>query len=353
MTLEQLRQTDGIIFECIVGSQAHGTNTENSDIDHKFVYMQTTNELISFGYIEQIDIDKDNTGYELRRFMQLLQTANPTVLELLYSPEDCIVKNTPQFELLIKHRDKFLTKKCLQSFGGYAVAQIKKAKGLDKMMNWEEKRVRRKTPIDFCYLLLEKEKSIKLKSYFKINENTFNEFKNWGLANINNFPDLYSMYYFPDGNGGICGIDSNEVQLRSIPKDFERKFILRFDREGYSTSCKDYRNYQDWLSKRNNQRFVDNAGHNQKIDSKNLMHCRRLLDIAMEIATEKTIKIRRPNADYLLSIRRGEVNLDEIITQAELDIKKLDNLFAQSDLPDDCDKQFVNDLLLEIRHLKI
>lgn len=55
--------------------------------------------------------------------------------------------------------------------------------------------------------------------------------------------------------------------------------------------------------------------------------------------------------DYLLSIRRGEVKLDEIIEQAEKDLKGLDELFANSGLPTDCDKEFVNDLLLQVRHL--
>ena len=79
------------------------------------------------------------------------------------------------------------------------------------------------------------------------------------------------------------------------------------------------------------------------------MHCRRSLDVALEIATDKTIHVRRPDAERLMKIRRGEVHLQEIIEQAENDIKKLDELFANSNLPMECDKDFVNELLLEIR----
>ena len=68
--------------------------------------MQDIDKLISFDYKEQIDVGKDECYYEIRRFLQLLQSANPTVLELLYSPKDCIVKTSPQFELLVQHRDK-------------------------------------------------------------------------------------------------------------------------------------------------------------------------------------------------------------------------------------------------------
>jgi hypothetical protein len=88
-------------------------------------------------------------------------------------------------------------------------------------------------------------------------------------------------------------------------------------------------------------------------NSKNLLHCRRLLDMAMEIATEGTINVKRPNSDYLLKIKRGEVPLLEIIDQAEKDILLLNDLYKNSNLPEDVNKEFVNDLLLEIRNYKV
>ncbi len=359
------------IFKSIVGSQAYGTSIPESDIDHKGVYMQSIDDLISFNYKPQIEKSKDEVHYEIRRFIELLQSANPTVLELLYSPEDCIITKSPEFDLLVQNRDKFLTKRCLMSFGGYAVAQIKKARGLDKKMNWEKDKITRKDVLDFCYVLTDNENSVGLKHWLE--STCYDQFvkekmrngdyvfagfylptkiyeKNIGLAKVNNAPDLYSMYAMNSG-GGIVSEDSNDVQLRSIPKDAPFIAYLRFDKMGYSQSCKDYREYTEWLDNRNTQRYVDNIGHGQQIDSKNIMHCRRLLDVAMEIATEKTINVRRPNREYLLSIRRGEVNLDSIIEQAEIDIKKLDELYANSGLPDDCSKEFCNELLLKIRHL--
>lgn len=120
------------IFKAIVGSQAYGTNIPTSDTDYKGVYMQSEDDLLGFGYKEQYEVGKDESHYEVRRFLQLLSTGNPTVLELLWSPKDCILVNTPQFMLIQGHRDQFLTKKCKMSFGGYAIEQIKKARGLNK-----------------------------------------------------------------------------------------------------------------------------------------------------------------------------------------------------------------------------
>ena len=125
--------------------------------------------------------------------------------------------------------------------------------------------------------------------------------------------------------------------------------ILYFNKEGYSTHCKDYREYTEWLRNRNTQRYVDIQGHNQQIDGKNLLHCRRLLDMAAEIAVAHRLIVQRPNADYLLQIRRGEVPLEEIIAQAERDLEKLELLYAKSSLPDEVDPDFINDLLLNVR----
>lgn len=345
------------IFKAIVGSQAYGTNTPTSDTDYKGVYMQDISELISFGYKEQIDKGKDECYYEVRRFLQLLQTANPTVLELLYSPSDCIITTTPQFDEIVKVRDLFLTKKCLHSFGGYAVAQIKKAKGLDKKMNWEQSRVERKTPLDFCYIITPLGTKPLLKwlplqrGFYAIKQEYY------GVVNINNARDLYFIYPDEDGTLGYRGIineneSSNSLRLSSIPKEQTTKAsVMYYNKDGYTQHCVDYKQYSDWIKNRNTQRYVDSKEHNQKIDGKNLLHCRRLLDVAMEIATEKTISVRRKNADYLLSIRKGEVSLDEIIDNAESDIQGLNKLFEDSDLPNECDQEKVNELLLKIRYL--
>jgi hypothetical protein len=77
-------------------------------------------------------------------------------------------------------------------------------------------------------------------------------------------------------------------------------------KNGYTKHCKDYREYQEWLQKRNLQRWVDVKSHDQKIDGKNMMHCYRLVQI--EIAEGKGVIVRRENAAELISIRRGELD---------------------------------------------
>lgn len=335
------------IFKAIVGSQAYGTATPTSDIDIKGIFIEDHERLIGFGYREQIQINKDEMYFELRRFIHLAGSANPTILELLFSPKDCIITTSPQYDLLHANRQKFVTKECANSFAGYAMQQISKARGLDKKMNWEKSRVERKDLLDFCYVYWDG-MSVPLKTVL---EKKGIRQEDCGLTKLNNMRDGYAVYHstHPDLKfHGIVGEDSNEVRLSSIPFGHQALFMMHWNRDAYSQHCKDYREYQEWLQNRNTARYVDSQTHGQKIDGKNLMHCKRLIEMAHEIATEGTINIRRPNAADLLKIRRGEISLIDMLAQCEEEVHALDNLFAASGLPAGVDEDWAQELLLEI-----
>lgn len=337
-----------LIFETIVGSTVYGTSTPQSDIDKKGVYIQTFDELVTWSYEPQVNVTKDEAYFEVRRFLELLEVANPTALEMLFTPDQFVTFIAPEFELIRQRRNMFLTKMCAKSFGNYGYSQIAKATGTDKKMNWEASRVTQKTPLDFIFYS-DRGKSFSFKTFLE--EHNLEQEK-CGLVRLDHMKDQYALYYDYDNFGyrGIIGKGSNEIRLSSVPKGEECIMTIYYNVEAYSKHCKEYKEYKEWLEKRNMARFVDNKSHNQMVDGKNLLHCRRLVDIAIEIAKEKTINVHRPNAEYLLSIKRGEVNLKEILAQVEKDIMDLDELYRESNLPDKCDKEFVHNLLLEIRH---
>lgn len=278
------------------------------------------------------------------------------MLSILFSPEDCIIYKHPSFDIILKEKKKFLTKMCKNSFAGYAVSQIKKAKGLDKMQNWEKNKITRKEPIDFCYVI-EGYKTINLKKYLK--DNNLKQ-EHCGLTKTANARDVYALFY--DSSGGekkYKGItktglgesksESNQLRLSSIQKGEKQICIISYNKDAYTTHCRDYKNYKTWIENRNESRYVDNKKHNQKIDSKNIMHLVRLLKMAREISESGNFIVSRPDAEYLKSIKRGDVNIIEIIDWAEKEILIIDELFLKSDLPKDVDKEFVNKLLIEIR----
>jgi predicted nucleotidyltransferase len=384
-TLDYITNNNLILLEVIGGSHAYGTNIETSDEDRRGVYVAELDDILSGNYPEQInDKTNDIVFYELSRFLQLVKTNNPNILELLNSPEDCIIYKHNLFDNIIEHRNEFITKICGKSFGGYGVAQIKKAKGLDKKQNWEKDKVTRKDVLDFCYVI-EGDISIPFKLWNSNEERQF-DVKFCGVSNVPNARDIYSLYYDgfaynmfsenidkldrdnlkkhfkqsgkPMGFGykgivktgeGLNVAESNQLRLSSIPKGEKPICIISYNKDAYTQHCKDYLSYQEWLENRNEARYVDNKNHGQKYDSKNMMHCIRLIRMAKEIANGEGIKVRRLDRDYLLSIRRGEVDLETLIKEAEESIIEMDNIFDESNLPNKVNPELVNNLLVKIR----
>ena len=345
-----------IIFKALVGSHAYGTNIEGSDSDFKGIYLQSPEEAINEGYKEQVNVSKDETYYELRRFIELCCTGNPTVLEVLFSPEDCIQYIHPCFNILLEHREKFLSKSCKYSFGNYAKSQIEKSFSLEKKLNWETSRVQRKTILDFCYILTPLCSGSKsLREWLRDQQGEASKQEYYGVSKIPNCRDMYFIHP-KDEDGleyhGMCNADesSNELRMSSIPMNQAHKGIaMSYNRDGYIEHCKDFKSYQTWLKERNTQRYVDIDEHGQKIDGKNLLHCYRLLETGIEIAKYKTINVRRQNASYLIEIRKGKHNLETLLKQAEGKIEELNQAFDLCDLPKTADKEFFMSLMPKIR----
>ncbi len=337
------------LFVVIRGSHAYGTNIETSDIDYAGVFIQSQDDILSNKYVQQIADEKnDIVFYEVRRFLEQLEVNNPNILELLFTPDDCIIYKHPLMDIILERKNEFLTKQCEKTIAGYATQQIKKAKGQDKKQNWEKSRVTRKTPLDFCYFH-ENERSVDI---YKLLEGK--DQKMFGLSKVPHSRDLYAVFFDENMQFGFKGIsadNSNDLKLTAIPKECSNLFIgyLTFNKDGYSQHCSDYKSYQDWLEKRNLARWVDVESHGQKIDGKNLLHLKRLVEVARDISEGKGFIVRRENAKELIDVRKGRVDLEALIVESEENMKILSEKFKTCDLPERVDKDLVGSLLLQIR----
>jgi hypothetical protein len=377
-----LKDNNLIVFEAIVGSQAYGTSNPNSDIDKKFVYILPIDYIFGLNYVPQIEVNKDYVGYEIKRFLELLSTNNPTILEMLNVDDDCVTHKDRVFDYVVEKRDEFLTKMCANSFGGYARQQLQKASGLNKKQNWEKERVERKEPIDFCYVI-DGYKSYPITDVLR---KRGLEQKFCGISNIPHVRDMYVLFYdwkaffcfsesIPSdarqenkemyrsrgqnvglGYKGLQKVgegksksESNSLRLSSIPKGEKCEFVFSYNKDAYTIHCDEYNDYQKWLLARNPQRWVDVQNHNQKIDGKNMMHCMRLIRMAMEIARGEGVNVKRKDAQELLKIRRGELSLEELTKQANDMIIEVDEMFRNSSIPEGVDQKMVNELLIKIR----
>lgn len=345
MNIEKLKKSGHIIFECISGSRAYGLDTPSSDTDIRGVFILPKDSFYSLDYIGQINNEtNDIVYYELRKFMELCSKNNPNILELLNVPEECILYKDPLFDEI--KMDYFLSKQCEKSFANYAFAQIKKARGLEKkIMNpMEEKR---KSVLDFCFVY-KSGRSIPLNDFLE--KHAINQ-ENCGVANIGHLKDCHNLYHSQDipYKGVMSSENANDISLSSIPKGEKAIGMLFFNKDGYSTYCKKYKEYWIWVEERNEERYKTTVSHGKNYDSKNMMHTFRLLHMAREIAVEGTINVKRSDRKFLLDIKKGNYEYDELLDWAEGVKQKLEHLYVTSSLPDRPNIDRINDLLIHTR----
>lgn len=392
-TVEQIREK-GLAYEYVRGSQLYNTALPDgqSDTDFGGVYIADNEVLIGLSeyYEPQISDEKhDTTYYELGRWVELLMKANPNALESLFAPEDKIVGEIhPAVQLIRDNRDLFVTKECFSSLTGYAISQIKKCRGLNKKC--VQPVLERKEVLDFCYTF-KGQGSQSMKEFLA--EHGLNQ-KYCGLVNIPNMKDTYGVYYdfasyfkfenlgFAEereiimwicktfgetyydnikgrietkeffGYSGIVHPDgkSNEVRLSSIPKGEVPICFMTYNQNGYESHCKKYKEYQEWVEKRNPVRYESNLKSNY--DCKNVMHCVRLLHMGKELAEGKGFNVVRTwDREFLLDIRNHKYEYEYIMEYVENLFNNMKEQIETCPLPETVDKEKVNELLIKARKM--
>lgn len=345
MTIEDLRKNSLILLECISGSRAYGLETPQSDTDIKGVFILPKRNFYAGEYIPQIsNKTNDIVFYELGRFIELLSVNNPNILELLNTSEESIVFKHPCMNSISTQCT--ISKLCKNTFGKYALSQIKKARGLNKkILNPVDKT--RKNILSFCYVN-RKNGSLSLLSFLE--QKNWNQ-KNCGLSKIPHMKDLYGLYHSRDGvfKGLMQSDKSNNLSLSSIPVDHKQECLLYFNKDGYSSYCKDYKDYWHWVENRNDARYSSSQKNQKNYDTKNMMHTFRLLEMAIEIAKFQEVRVKRSDRAFLLSIKNGKHSYDDLLAKANAKQKELEKLFNKSTLPETPNIKFLKSELIRIR----
>jgi predicted nucleotidyltransferase len=345
MTIDELRVNKLIILECISGSKAYGLDTPTSDTDIKGVFVLPKEMFYGLDAIPQVSNDThDIVFYELGRYMELLAQNNPNIIELLNTPDDAVIYKHPSLKRIEPAR--VLSKQCANTFGKYAYAQIKKAKGLNKkIVNPVAKK--RRDLMSFCYVNA---------ANGAVPLDEFLQARNWqagncGLVNIPHMRDIYGLYYSDTipYRGIVSHATSSEVCLSSIPKGENQVALLYVNRDGFSRHCREYKEYWDWVARRNETRYKNTRSHGKNYDAKNMMHVFRLLEMAIEIGKGHKVNVRRPNRDFLLGIKSGQYDYNTLLAMAEERKLALDAAFAESSLPEQPDIDYIKRLTFEIR----
>lgn len=449
-TIEYLREHNLIAYEYRRGSHMYHLNVATSDEDTGGVFICPPEMLegLRSEYVEQVSDEKNDTVfYEFGRWIELLLKSNPTALESLFAPKDCIIGEVhPAVQYVLDHKDAFLSKECFKTFYGYAVSQIGKARGLNKKI--VNPVTERKEVLDFCYTFKHQgsqpikdwlaARGMKQEYCGLVNvpnmKDTYAVFYDWGnhfkqeiqpVINDTNGPftkekydafieymrehdeptrylmpfegrkpsfdtwieDNLVTHYFnfieafvefndiprknetlvkdiiganfirkvePIGYRGIVGWsndphESNEVRLSSIPdKHAVPVCHIYYNKDAYTCHCRDYKEYKEWEEKRNQVRYEGNLGHNY--DSKNVMHCMRLIRMAKELAQGKGFNVvRTEDREYLLNIRNHQYEYEDVMAQVEQEKAEMEEAVKTCTLREVVDYEYVNQILIDAR----
>ncbi|MFT3827508.1 MAG: nucleotidyltransferase domain-containing protein [Chitinophagaceae bacterium] len=347
MTIHDIRSGGLLLLECISGSKAYGLATPQSDTDIKGVFYLPKDRFYRLDHLQQVsNSTNDEMYYELGRFVELLTKNNPNILELLATPEEFVLYKHPLMELL--QPASFLSKLCMDTFAGYAMTQIRKARGYNKkIVNPVEPE--RKSVTDFCFIMQDHH-SIPLEQWLSAKTLTA---KNCGLVSIPHAKGLYALFYDAEQTAGYNGIvrgeQANDICLSSIRGDQQPIAYLFFNKEAYSAYCREYREYREWELLRNEERYSMNQAHGMNYDAKNMMHTIRLLQTAKEILRDGKLNVHRSNREELLAIKAGKFSYEELLEKANILIDEIKVSAEKSSLPEKPDMAAAERILIQMR----
>lgn len=119
------------------GSHLYGTNTENSDLDYKGVFIPSARDILLQSVPSVIDKgtgaqdskntkdDVDDQSYNVQKFLKLIVNGDTVGTELLFAPPEFIELDTPQMEMIRQNKNLLLNREC-KGFVGYCQRQAAK-----------------------------------------------------------------------------------------------------------------------------------------------------------------------------------------------------------------------------------
>lgn len=368
-TEKKVRATGTLVFKVISGSTSFGLNTPTSDIDIRGVYILPWEDRIRQDAVDQIaDDTNDETYWEISKFFFELSKANPQALEMLYSPDNCILEGK-EYLYKIRAEMNFVTRRCEKTFVEFAKGQIARARGLNKKVFNPQAAFAPKV-LDFCYVAMPNGTAKPVKEWLKTHENDdYGADQKWySLAAIDHIDMGYAIYGQPKAERDVQGLNEHEwrwaygivrdentsgdIQLNSIPKGKPVLAFMFYNKNAYSKACKEHAEFKEWEKKRNPERYETTLAHGQGYDAKNMMHCIRLLFTARDIAmTHRVVVSRKNERDFLLNIKQGGWSYDDVLSYAEKLLSEVTTLFANSGLrTTDFTVREVDDYLIKFIH---
>lgn len=296
-----------LVYETLHGSRAYGLAREGSDVDLKGVIVGP--RAWYFGYRggpEQVELGPDHVRFELRKLLRLAANANPTVLELFFTHREDHRHITPAGERLLAAREEFLTRQVGQSFGGYAMGQLKR---IQTHRRW----------------LLHPPAAPPVRADFGLPERTLVPRDQLGAAE--------SLLDAAAEGEAVLDVSANFLDVLAREKR-------------YRSARQEWQQFQQWKTHRNPQRSALEAEHG--FDTKHAMHLVRLQRMGAEILETGEVRVRRDDREELLAIRDGAWDYERLLGEAEQNAARIREATKQSALPESADEDLIEALGVSI-----
>ena len=305
---------NNIILLTLGGSHAYGTSLDSkiSDIDVRGITLNTSKEILTMNCRDKPYEDKstDSVIYPLSQIVILLSNANPNVIEMLGCEDEqyFILKN--EGKLLKDNIEVFLSKRVIQSFGGYSTSQLRRLQNALARDSYPQ---------------VEKEQHIM--SSIK--------------RQLIHFQNHYTKFNPEDINIYLDDSDKEEFQKEIFIDINLKHYPLRDHKNVMSEMTNVIRDY----NKLNNR--------NKKKDEPHLlkhgMHLIRLLITGAEILETKKVNTYRKNErELLLDIRSGKYSYEQIFMMVDEYEQKFDYASNNTELPDKPNWDKINELTIQI-----
>lgn len=324
------------IIEIKFGSHLYGTETENSDLDFKAIYLPTAREICLNSYKRTISTTRSKQTFErntkndvdveilsLDRFLELLAEGQTMALDMLFSPEFKFTPYKSDMSGLIlgqiyENRGALLTRN-VNAFIGYARQQASRygIKG---------------SRMDILKRLLELLNTLPLRDRLSAHKEKFDELISLSTEFVSlegkpllqwldvPAPDKVTMIPHLE----VCGRKFSITQNVQLTISICQKIFDGYGQRAYKAHLSGGKDY------------------------KALSHAVRVNSEALELLETGYITFPRPDRELLRDIKQEKIPYDDIAEIIENGLVKLEEAYKVSSLRDKPDREWIDNFVYEI-----